>query len=76
MDLGEWDYVVVGAGDTPKPIEITVGESNGSQAEVVGGELSQGAQVVIGQFAAGQSGEGGAGGAQGGGSGGQRRNGQ
>jgi len=30
-----------------------VGESNGSQAEVLRGELTDGMQVVIGQFAAG-----------------------
>ena len=72
-------YVVGDAGDTPQPIEITVGESNGSQAEVVGGKLAEGAQVVIGQFAAGQSGEGSSGSGSGsgsGGQGGQRRNAQ
>lgn len=63
-------YVVSEAGDQPQPVEITVGENNGSQAEVVRGQLSVGSQVVIGQFAAGSqgSGQGGSGG------GGQRRN--
>jgi len=65
-------YVVGDAGDTPQPIEITVGESNGSQAEIIGGKLSEGAQVVIGQFAAGQTGSN----TGGSGSGGQRRNAQ
>jgi HlyD family secretion protein len=59
-------YVVSEAGGKPAPVEITVGESNGSQAEVIGGKLSEGSQVVIGQFA----GTGGSGGRQGGGSGG------
>ncbi len=46
-------YVVGEAGDNPEPVKITVGESNGSQAEVIGGKLPEGTQVVIGQFAAG-----------------------
>jgi len=57
-------YVVGEAGDRPDPVEITVGESNGSQAEVVGGRLSEGMQVVIGQFAAGAQGGGSGGGGQ------------
>ena len=67
-------YVVGDAGDKPEPVQITVGESNGSQAEVIGGQLAEGAQVVIGQFAAG-AGSGGASAGAGSG-GGQRRNGQ
>lgn len=59
-------YVVAEGGDTPQPVQITVGESNGSQAQLTGGKLTEGTQVVIGQFSAdGQSG-----------GGGQRRNGQ
>ena len=46
-------YVVRDAGDKPEPVQIIVGESNGSQAEVLRGELTDGMQVVIGQFAAG-----------------------
>jgi len=46
-------YVVQDAGDKPEPVQIVVGESNGSQAEVLRGRLTDGAQVVIGQFAAG-----------------------
>ncbi|ATE63704.1 efflux RND transporter periplasmic adaptor subunit [Rhizorhabdus dicambivorans] len=68
-------YVVGEAGDKPQPVEITVGESNGSQAEVVGGKLTEGTQVVIGQYAAGGQG-GGSGGGGGGQGGGQRRNAQ
>lgn len=67
-------YIVADAGAKPQPVEITVGESNGSQAEIVGGKLTEGTQVVIGQYAAGGSGGGGQGGS--GQSGGQRRNGQ
>ena len=62
-------YVVASAGDKPEPVQITVGESNGSQAEVTGGKLAQGSQVVIGQFAAGGE----SGNRQGGGSDGRRR---
>lgn len=69
-------YVVGDAGDKPQPVEITVGESNGSQAEVIGGKLAEGAQVVIGQYASGSQSGGSGGGGQGGGQGGQRRNAQ
>ena len=65
-------YVVGDAGDTPQPVEITVGDSNGSQAEVISGKLAEGAEVVIGQYAAGAEG-GGQGGGQ---AGGRRRNAQ
>jgi HlyD family secretion protein len=65
---------IVGDDGKPTPVNVTVGESNGSQAEVIKGDLKAGAEVVIGQYAAGQdrqsSGSGqGAGGAQGGGQG-------
>jgi len=63
-------YVVAGAGGQPQPVEILVGESNGSQAEVTGGKLAEGMQVVIGQYAAGSSGDGSQGAS------GQPRNGQ
>ncbi|MGC6328534.1 efflux RND transporter periplasmic adaptor subunit [Rhizorhabdus sp. FW153] len=46
-------YVVSGSGDAPKPVEVVIGESNGSQAEVIGGDLKPGMQVVIGRFAGG-----------------------
>ena len=75
-------YVVADAGDKPEPVEITVGESNGSQAEVTGGKLAEGTQVVIGQFAAGGESGGGSGnrqrgsGNRQGGGGGQQRNAQ
>ncbi|RVT92430.1 efflux RND transporter periplasmic adaptor subunit [Sphingomonas crocodyli] len=61
---------IVGSGGKPKAVEVTVGASNGSQVEIVGGDLKEGDQVVIGQYATGQSG--GGAGAQGG----QRRNAQ
>ncbi|MHA3793865.1 efflux RND transporter periplasmic adaptor subunit [Sphingomonas sp. YL-JM2C] len=70
-------YVVADSGSQPQPVEITVGESNGSQAEVTGGKLNEGMQVVIGQYAAGGSGGSGRGQGTGGqGGSGQRRNGQ
>ncbi|MES2498678.1 MAG: efflux RND transporter periplasmic adaptor subunit [Pseudomonadota bacterium] len=46
-------YVAGDGGSNPRPVEITVGASNGSMAEVTGGKLAEGAQVVIGQYAAG-----------------------
>lgn len=64
-------YVVGDRGGKPQPVEITVGESNGSQAEVTGGKLTEGTQVVIGQYAAGSGVD--SGGQRGSG---QRRNGQ
>jgi HlyD family secretion protein len=79
-------YVVAEAGDDPEPVEIMVGENNGSQAEVTRGQLAEGAQVVIGQFAGAESRSGGSGGGGGrrqggggrgeGGGGGGQRNGQ
>lgn len=47
-------YVLDESG-TPRPQEIVVGESNGSQAEIVRGKIGEGAEVVIGQYAAGQA---------------------
>jgi HlyD family secretion protein len=52
---GSMQIVYVEDGGSPQPVEIVVGESNGSQAEVLRGDLAEGAQVVIGQYAAGQS---------------------
>nr|WP_047168844.1 efflux RND transporter periplasmic adaptor subunit [Sphingomonas sp. Y57] len=69
-------YVVADSGSQPQPVEITVGESNGSQAEVIGGKLTEGMQVVIGQYAAGSGGSGRGQGGSGQGGSGQRRNGQ
>lgn len=42
-------------GGSPQPQEIVVGESNGSQAEIIKGAIAEGADVVIGQYAAGQA---------------------
>jgi HlyD family secretion protein len=52
---GSTQTIYVEDGGSPQPVEIVVGESNGSQAEVLRGDLAEGAQVVIGQYAAGQS---------------------
>ncbi|SDD18376.1 HlyD family secretion protein [Sphingomonas sp. YR710] len=42
-------------GGVPQPQQIVVGESNGSQAEIIKGQITEGAEVVIGQYAAGQA---------------------
>ena len=71
-------YLAAADGGEPQPVNITVGESNGSQAEVVGGNLAEGALVVIGQFAGADSGSASASGSsrRQSGAGGQQRNGQ
>ena len=56
--------------------EITVGESNGSQAELTKGQLAESAEVVIGQFAGAEARNGGGGSGRPQGGGGGRRNGE
>jgi HlyD family secretion protein len=43
---------VLGEDSKPKPIQVVVGESNGSQTEVVGNQLKPGMEVIVGQRAA------------------------
>jgi HlyD family secretion protein len=45
---------VLGADGAPAAVRVIVGESNGSETEVVGGELREGQQVVTARLAAGQ----------------------
>jgi HlyD family secretion protein len=45
---------VLGADGQPQPVQITVGESNGSVTEVVGGDLREGQEVITSRLAAGQ----------------------
>jgi HlyD family secretion protein len=45
----------LGADGQPQPIEVTVGDSNGSQTEVSGPQLKAGLQVITGQLAAGET---------------------
>lgn len=61
----------LGADGQPQPVQITVGETNGSVTEVTGGGLRPGAQVITGRL----SGEAGAGGGAEKGSGGGGRSG-
>lgn len=56
---------VLGADGQPQPIQVTVGDSNGSQTEVSGPALKPGLRIITGQLAAGET----AGGASGGGGG-------
>ncbi len=58
---------VVGDDGTPKPVQVTTGDTNGSQTEVVSGGLTAGMQVITGQLASDGKGGGGSSG------GGQRR---
>jgi HlyD family secretion protein len=46
---------VLGADGEPQPVRIVVGETNGSQTEVVGGDLSEGMEVITARLAPGQA---------------------
>ncbi len=56
---------VLGADGKPERVQVTVGDTNGSQTEVIGG-LKPGQQVITGQFAGGTGGAAPSGGAPGG----------
>lgn len=63
---GATQTVYVKAADgTPKAIEITTGESNGTMTEVTGGALTAGMEVITGQLASGDTASAGAGGSGG-----------
>ena len=46
---------VLGADGTPTPVRVVVGESNGSETEIVGGSLREGQEVITARLAAGQT---------------------
>ncbi len=46
---------VLGADGAPTPVRVVVGESNGSETEVVGGELREGQEVITARLAPGQT---------------------
>ncbi len=46
---------VLGEDGNPRPIRVVVGESNGSETEIVGGELTEGMEVVTARLAPGQT---------------------
>jgi HlyD family secretion protein len=46
---------VLGADGTPSPVRVVVGESNGSETEITGGDLREGQEVVTARLAAGQT---------------------
>ncbi|WP_380876822.1 hypothetical protein ACFB49_10260 [Sphingomonas sp. DBB INV C78] len=48
---------IVGEDGKPKPIRVTVGDTNGSETEVTGADVKQGMEVITGQLAAGQTNE-------------------
>ena len=62
---------VLGAENQPQPVQVTVGDTNGTLTEVTGGDLKPGMKVITGQLATGSTAQR----RQGGGSGGQRRQG-
>lgn len=57
---------VLGADGQPQPIQVTVGDSNGSQTEVSGPQVRPGLRVITGQLAAEDEGAGSGSGGQGG----------
>ncbi|WP_114954775.1 efflux RND transporter periplasmic adaptor subunit [Sphingosinicella terrae] len=46
---------VVSADGNPQPVQVVVGESDGSQTEIVGGDLRPGMEVITARLAAGQT---------------------
>ncbi|SNS07981.1 HlyD family secretion protein [Sphingomonas laterariae] len=48
---------VVGEDGKPKPIRVTVGDTNGSETEITGADVKDGMEVITGQLAAGQTNE-------------------
>jgi HlyD family secretion protein len=46
---------VLGADGEPTPIRVIVGESNGSETEITGGDLREGQEVITSRLAAGQT---------------------
>ena len=46
---------VLGADGTPQPVQVVVGETDGSVTEIVGGDLRPGMHVVTARLAAGQT---------------------
>lgn len=47
----EQTVYVLGPDGQPRPVRVTVGESNGSVTEITGGDLRPGVQVITGQLA-------------------------
>jgi len=46
---------VLGADGNPSPVRVVVGESNGSETEIVRGDLREGQEVITARLAAGQT---------------------
>jgi len=46
---------VLGADGSPTPVRVVVGESNGSETEIVGGDLREGQEVITARLAPGQT---------------------
>lgn len=46
---------VLGADGNPQAVQVVVGESNGSETEVTGGEIHEGQEVITARLAAGQT---------------------
>ncbi|MCD2323098.1 efflux RND transporter periplasmic adaptor subunit [Sphingomonas sp. IC-56] len=69
---------VLGAENQPQPIQVTIGDTNGTVTEITGGDLKPGMKVITGQLATGATGPRGGGGQrrQGGGGGGAGGGGQ
>jgi HlyD family secretion protein len=46
---------VLGADGTPQPVQVVVGATNGSETEIIGGDLRAGQDVITARLAAGQT---------------------
>ncbi|AQR74146.1 efflux RND transporter periplasmic adaptor subunit [Sphingomonas sp. LM7] len=48
---------ILGADNLPQPVQVTIGDTNGTVTEITGGELKPGMKVITGQLASGSTGE-------------------
>ncbi|AJP73833.1 efflux RND transporter periplasmic adaptor subunit [Sphingomonas hengshuiensis] len=53
---GQQTVYILGADGTPQPVKIATGLTNGSQTEVIGGDLKPGMKVITGQLSSSASG--------------------
>ncbi len=67
---GQQTVYILGADGQPQPVQVTVGDTNGTVTEITGGNLKPGDKVITGQLSGNGSGQ-----RRSGGSGGQRRQG-
>lgn len=67
---------VLGEDGTPQPVQVTIGDTNGTVTEITGGNLKPGMKIITGQLASGSAAQPKAGGQRRQGAGGGQRGGQ